>query len=633
MKSEEYDLLPYNNLEPLNGSHHPPAPLSDDLLLIEWLENNPEYQSLVKRAKRQGWFWNLFYSLSPKPLILFLLGFVMANPTHFNGKAFAPRDLRTDSEITADLISGATLLNAITNMPLLFFAFKGIGNIWVAPIASFILNLIVLNWTNQSGTATANRKPGKKFWSRVGFAGFISMSLLQSFVAGIGAELINNRPALSYKLATELIEEHDRKVKAVQPNTEAYEKTLAQCEANREELETLDRSDPRWDSLYVETHGYLAERDRNWNRVPTENLPLCQKADRLRQETFAVRDEWHEKLKIRNQIGNDLIFLNRQLPLVYSQYFNEYGEITSGVEEVRLAYNNFFGNLLALDFSRLGFSLFFFLLSVITSLSACFIAVGHARGKNTQISHNPEVEAAIREWLENLRQQNLNRHRPNPTKEQRYQERLIGSFIYLYRQTGICDYPVVEEVAYRAHQGTLFLPEQEQEISGEIEQALEAVYRSVSAIESHLSEFEKFLGFSKYISRSDSQIESSIKSELKTLSGAITYLLDKAQKYAVDEYATSMAWDAEDPKKAQKLIKDIRKLWKDLNQHAHVNWLIGKPTEATRRRAYRKVRQKLDVLPGYCYELGYITQQKIKDKVAGNHFSGSKLYPLIDGSV
>lgn len=627
MKSEKYDFLRYNNLEPLNGSHPLPAPLSEDLLLIEWLENNPDYKGLVKRAKRQGWFWELFYSLNPKPLILFFLGFVMANPRRFDGQAFSPRDVRTDSEITADLVSGATLLNAITNMPILLFAFKGIGNVWVAPISSFIINLIVLNWTNQSGTAAAGRKPGKKLWAQVGVAGFFAMSILQSFVAGIGAELINNRPALSYKLAEELIAEHDRKVKEVQPNTDEYERILAQCVENQKILEGMPRTDPRWDSLYVETNGYLAERDRDWSRVPTENLPLCQKAERLREETFAVREEWEEKLKTRNQLGNDLIFINQELPLVFSRHFNEYGEINSGVDEVRLAYSNFFGNLLKLDLSRLGFSLFFFLLSIITSLSACFITVAHARGKNTKISHNPQVEDAVRNWLENVRQMNLNRHQPNPTKEEQYQERLLGRFISEYRHSGICDYPVVEQIAYRAHEGTLFLPEQQEQFCQEIERALEDIYQAVSAIESNFSDLHKFMAFNRYISRNDDKIETAIKAELKNLSRGINCLLDKAQKYAVSEYESPKFWESDNTDRAQRLVKKISKLWKDLNQQAHVNWVMSKPSESIRRRSYRKVRQKLDVLPGYCYDLGYITQQKIRDKVAESHLS-SQVYRL-----
>ncbi|HEY9836044.1 MAG TPA: hypothetical protein V6D27_04050, partial [Vampirovibrionales bacterium] len=75
MKSDKFDLLRSNELEPLNGSHRPSASLSDDLLLIQWLEKNPDYVGLVKRSRRQGWFWNLYYSLNPKPPILYVLGF------------------------------------------------------------------------------------------------------------------------------------------------------------------------------------------------------------------------------------------------------------------------------------------------------------------------------------------------------------------------------------------------------------------------------------------------------------------------------------------------------------------------------------------------------------------------------
>lgn len=619
MKSDKFDLVRSNELEPLNGSHRLSASLSDDLLLIQWLEKNPDYVGLVKRSRRQGWFWNLYYSLNPKPPIVYILGFLQANPRHFDGEAFVPRDVRRDSEITADIVSGATLINAITNFPILLFAFKGLGNIWVAPVASFVLNLIVLNWTNLAGTATAGNRPGKKYWAQVGFAGFLLMSILQSFVAGIGSELINNRPALSYKLAEELIEEHDRKIRQVEPDTDAYERTFAQCQQNLQLLSQIPRTDPRWDSLYVETNGSVADRERDWSRVPAENLPLCQKADRIRSETFAVREDWEEKLKIRSELGNDLIFLNRELPLVFSRYFNEYGEITSGVEEVRLASSNFFGNLFALNFSRLGFSLFFFLLSTITSITACYITVAHARGRNTKISHNPEVEAAVREWLETIRQMNLNRHRPNPSKEERYEERLIARFTSQYRKTGICDYPVLEGIAYRAHQGTLFLPEQQQLISDEIDRTLDDIYKAVSALEYKFCDLQKFIAMSDpEIIQKTLKVEMLMKSDLKLLFKALHYLLDKAHKYAVSNYGQWEYLESDDAEKARKLIKQIVRIRKALNREAHVNWVMSKPTEFGRSKACQRVRQKLDVLPGYCYELGYITQQKLLDKVVMN---------------
>ncbi len=71
----------------------------------------------------------------------FLKNLILANPDEFYGKHYATDELVEHSRLTARVVSIGSLLNAITNQPILFFAFKDFGN-GVAIISSLIRTLL-----------------------------------------------------------------------------------------------------------------------------------------------------------------------------------------------------------------------------------------------------------------------------------------------------------------------------------------------------------------------------------------------------------------------------------------------------------------------------------------------------------
>jgi single-stranded DNA-specific DHH superfamily exonuclease len=93
------------------------------------------------------------------------------------------------------------------------------------------------------------------------------------------------------------------------------------------------------------------------------------------------------------------------MPQVYRLNFTEEDQIASGVEAVRLATQNFFGKLLTGQLASLGFSLFFFSLSVITSAAAVLMTLRYAQRDDVQMSWNEEVKEQRDRWLDQMWQE------------------------------------------------------------------------------------------------------------------------------------------------------------------------------------------------------------------------------------
>jgi hypothetical protein len=232
----------------------------------------------------------------------FLKNLILANPDEFYGKNYATEELVEHSRLTARVVSIGSLLNAITNQPILFFAFKDFGN-GVAIIYSLILNVLIVKFSNDNGTAVAGRKYGNRAWAAAGAATMISMSVLQSIAAGVGCEAMNNRPELSRLKAGLLIDQQTENLENMSVTSEALESARAEYEKALDEFKSIDRSEANWDTLYVRLFGQYTDRDRNWSQFPTDNLPLEKRVLRLEKEAGAIKAQakqaWQNKLAFR----------------------------------------------------------------------------------------------------------------------------------------------------------------------------------------------------------------------------------------------------------------------------------------------------------------------------------------------
>lgn len=480
--------------------------------LIYYLENNCDSLLNARQQKKRGHIYQLINRFSP---------LIFADPKNFHGDAFVDKNLKIRSEVTAGLVSGANLFNCITNAPILYYAFNNFGNI-PAIIISLVLNSILLNWTNHCGTAAACNKPGNKHWSNAAALGFLIMGLLQSTISGIGIELLNNRPALRQILAEEIIDEQTEKIRELklQVDSSLSEQAREDCNAKEEELNKLSSNNPRFHSLYTRIYGEWKDRNRDWSKVDIENLPVCIKAERLEKEAHSpaekANQEWIEKLEDRAKIGNDLEFINRHIYEAYKQYFTNDDEFKSGVEAVRLSFENFFGKLTNLEFYNLGLSLVLCLFSLLTSIVACCMTIQHAQSEDTKMSRNPEVKAAIQDWLEDIQRDYIRQYYNSVCKQDQtdstylltksnylnkdeykeqwaYGKKLIALFRQNYEESGCCDYSSLQEIARGVHRKSWLLPKVAQRNLLALEQAIADIEKSVSVINENLTSLEEYL--------------------------------------------------------------------------------------------------------------------------------------------
>jgi len=480
--------------------------------LIYYLENNCDSLLNARQQKKRGHIYQLINRFSP---------LIFADPKNFHGDAFVDKNLKIRSEVTAGLVSGANLFNCITNAPILYYALNNFGNI-PAIIISLFLNSILLNWTNHCGTAAACHKPGNKHWSNTAALGFLIMGLLQSTISGIGIELFNNRPALRQILAEEIIDKQTDKIEKLKLQVDSSRSELAkeECKAKEEELDKLSPDHPRYDSLYTRVRGQWKDLNRDWSKVDIENLPLCIKAERLEREAHSLvekaNQEWIEKLENRAKIGNDLEFIKRNIYEVYNQYFTNDDEFKSGVEAVRLSFENFFGKLTNLEFYKLGLSLVLWVFSLVTSIVACCMTIQHAQSEDTKMSRNPEVKAAIQDWLEDIQRDYIRQYynsvykpdqtdytylltKSNNSNEDEYKEqwaygkKLIALFRQNYEESGYCDYSSLQEIARGVHRKSWLLPKVAQRNLLALEQAIADIEKSVSVINENLTSLEEYL--------------------------------------------------------------------------------------------------------------------------------------------
>lgn len=337
--------------------------------------------------------------------VLYVWSLLSANPQEFHGKNFVTDELEDHSRLTARVITTGSLINAITNWPILFFAFQDLGVI-IAISFSLSLNLLIVKFTNDNGTATAGRKRGNQGWTIAGAAAMISMSILQSIAAPVGSEALNNRPELSRLKALELIDAQSQKLADIPVTSETYETARKEYEKALNEFKTMSRSDGNWDTMYVKLYGSYADRDRDWSTVPTENLPLEQRMLRLEKEASAVKERarknWSKKLEKRHELGDDVLFLKREMPELFARHFTDNYGLRSGTETIRLAMINLTHKATRFDIAGLGFPLGFMVLSVVSSAAACWMTLAHARREDVAMSRDDAVGEAIAAYLEYL---------------------------------------------------------------------------------------------------------------------------------------------------------------------------------------------------------------------------------------
>ena len=376
----------------------------DDLLYS--IEQDPKYATLREQAR------NPPTTEKPKNFSQKLLNglkeLVIADPKAFHGTAVVSEDLEKQATLTAGTVTVSSLFNFFTNYPLLFFAFKDMG--FCGVVLTSLCNILILKFTNDTTTAVSSRTKYNKTWQLWAIYASLSINILQSIASLVGTELMLNQSGLSQGKAAESIQKQIQQVETLKHfDSPKYQDALKRCQEGEQQLNQLDRTNPRWESLYVQLYGTWGDRNTNWNQLPPEKLPTCHQVVRLRTEAYqnyeTAKKNMEQLLVIRLQMGNDLAFLKQEMPLLYQQHFTPAGEIASGIEATRMAILSCTNKLLSGDIAGMGFPLFMLLLSVITSGYACAMTIALAFREDTQKSFSDPVKLQRDFWLEARRRE------------------------------------------------------------------------------------------------------------------------------------------------------------------------------------------------------------------------------------
>jgi hypothetical protein len=222
-----------------------------------------------------------------------------------------------------------------------------------------------------------------------------------------------NKSALSSLRAKELVEEkvlppYQTNIQRAKENIERGKQLQSECDLKMSQFTSLKKAgNPRAASLYRELEGEWAKGEDYWTKVAPEQLPLCRKAsiisNQAMQQLQKSEQELDEQNKQSQNEGGEIIFLKKQHPELFNTYFTEDEQLKSGIDSVRLAMKSFSSKLLHGDWSSLGFSIFSFYMSLLTSIVAVLLTITYSHRKDVAQSYDQKILNAREKFFNSVR--------------------------------------------------------------------------------------------------------------------------------------------------------------------------------------------------------------------------------------
>ncbi|MFM2062451.1 MAG: hypothetical protein RLZZ507_2121 [Cyanobacteriota bacterium] len=334
---------------------------------------------------------------------------IIGDPKELYGEYYVTDEIKQSAKITNSAIVISNNIDGISLIPLLQFSFSDWGD-YSLPAAIFLAALITY-FANITGTATAKRKPGNIIWSMSATAGFLAMNALMTMTTPVAPELTLNQHGLAEMRAKELIEIKEQEVKEkIKPSAEGLVKlnqVETECKRLENELKKYPRGSVQRNDFYINAYGEYSKvrSNYNWSAVPEGKRPVCANAKILNQEiresAIQAQEIWaRQKQKILLS-ASYVVGIRNTLPELYEQEFNEKGEVNSGIVKARLAIESTYTKLGQGEWTNLGFSIFCFALSILTSIFSCAMAISHSMRKDVQMSFDESLPIALEEFCQN----------------------------------------------------------------------------------------------------------------------------------------------------------------------------------------------------------------------------------------
>lgn len=346
----------------------------------------------------------------------------VCSPKDLHGTAIVTKELKQRAKLNARLITISSFINTIGIAPFIGIALGSFGLLTLPFTAIFLGGINAAS--NHCGAIAARHAPGYRANAWYGLGGFVALNAFLTAFTGPGIVMFTNKPAVQQYLATSIVEKQRAKLDILKPTAELDElkaqineaqTTLQQIVA--EEGEVASRQNPEWQRLHLSLYGSYEERNRDWTTVKTPNLPLTQKLERLEMEHSAPyrekNAELDELLSRRIDYGDDLHFLQAEMPQSFNANFQPDYQVKSPTTELAIAMELFINDLKMGRFEQLAFPMLMAGISLILSATACLLTYAFARSPAVQASFDPKQKALVRQAIQILRQ----RAQQTPTVE------------------------------------------------------------------------------------------------------------------------------------------------------------------------------------------------------------------------
>lgn len=328
-----------------------------------------------------------------------IIHFFFGNPKDYYGKHYATEDVKNSARITYATVTISNVIDGASVFPLLLISFG--GNVVFASIVSILLTV----FSNYLGAAAASRKKGNKGWSSSSLRFLVAINIIMSATAFVSPELMLNESGIAEVRADELVKIQGDKIKNITPSP-AQQKQLSEaeskCQKLKKEIQKFPRGSVQRQDTFRDMYGLYRDINRDWSEVPVSQQPWCVRSKTLSvsvgEKSRKAQAEWEETETIIAAAPSTITGIKTVLPELYDQHFDESGEVRSGTEEARIAIEVTYSKLMKGELMQLGFSLFIFSVSVVTSAASVFLVVNHNKREDVQMSFNEQLSILEEEY-------------------------------------------------------------------------------------------------------------------------------------------------------------------------------------------------------------------------------------------
>ena len=397
--------------------------------LVNWIESRPELKDLRMQAEEVQAVYNQsekqrkerIKPVRDKSILQTKMHFyskllqtIWVPPKNLRGKSYSTASVDSTLGTTSKMLSISSLWDFFCTLPLFTF---GLAPLAVVSLpAAVILSYLILWASNVAGEKSTDRHDKIQSKSATfSLVAFLLLSLTKTAFSGVGIDLVLGSSGIQAKyadtLAAQQLEKREKDFKEnILPESEALKTSKDDCSRLEEEIQAANanrgsrQGELAYQSAYVRAYGTLKEQSARQGNSPSQIIKKYGSIGQVRgscaqkdlwtalhtDKINSAKDELASKRKALNSMPA-LAFLQENENATFQEHFKltksdsiEWQNGTTAVAQATIQYMN---KLTSGEFAQIGFSLFFFIISLILSITATLLLY--------QVSTTPELKASF----------------------------------------------------------------------------------------------------------------------------------------------------------------------------------------------------------------------------------------------